>query len=112
MVEKSESFSLEETNWYERRTGQGAAPPPIMGSTLLRKRTATSLNLGEHTKTTRRHSFDFLEKPDEKFEGGLVPKKHHWYYGYFVFSFISLIACLVTLWAEPPFGKISTLFCI
>ena len=123
MAEKTEeSFSLEETSWYRRESSnncfqesnnerqddstQGKPPPSPIRSTTLRKRTTTSLNLGERTKTARRHSFEFLEKSDEKLEGGLVPKKTHWYYGYFIFSFISLIACIVTLWAEPPIGKI------
>lgn len=122
MAEKTESFSLEETAWYRESSNnncfqesnnerqddstQGKPPSPIR-STTLRKRTTTSLrNLGERTKIARRHSFEFLEKSDEKLEGGLVPKKTHWYYGYFVFSFISLIACIVTLWAEPPIGKL------
>ena len=119
MAEKTESFSLEETAWYressnnncfqesnnERQDDSTQGKPPR--STTLRKRTTTSLrNLGERTKIARRHSFEFLEKSDEKLEGGLVPKKTHWYYGYFVFSFISLIACIVTLWAEPPIGKL------
>ena len=48
-------------------------------------------------------SYDFLEKDKKIDQGSLLPNTK-WWYGFFVFSVISLIACIVTLWAPYPIG--------
>lgn len=48
-------------------------------------------------------SYDFLEK-DKKIDHGSLLPSTKWWHGFFVFSVISLIACIVTLWASYPIG--------
>ena len=52
-------------------------------------------------------NYDFLTPKEQRrqdvTEGSLLPRSK-WWHGIFFFSFVSLIACLVTLWAPYPYG--------
>jgi hypothetical protein len=62
---------------------------------------------GQQHQLTRRPSqppnYDFLSNQEEEGEGSLLPTAK-WWHGIFFFSFLSLIACAVTLWAPYPIG--------
>lgn len=50
-------------------------------------------------------TYDFLQKEHEAKEGGgSIRPATKWWHGVFIFSFISMIACIITLWAPYPFG--------
>jgi len=60
-------------------------------------------NGASNTNSSGMTSYDFLEK-DKKIDQGSILPNTKWWYGFFVFSMISLIACIVTLWAPYPIG--------
>mmetsp|Transcript_57970 Transcript_57970/g.122952 ORF Transcript_57970/g.122952 Transcript_57970/m.122952 type:complete len:166 (-) Transcript_57970:697-1194(-) len=48
-------------------------------------------------------NYDFLQKDEDKDEGSLRPGAK-WWHGVFFFSLISMLACIITLWAPDPTG--------
>ena len=71
------------------------------GSTIRRRR---GLNRWSKHSVRPTVSYNFLEVQDEKYDHGLLPRKTKWWHGYFFFSVVALIACIVTLWAPYPMG--------
>jgi hypothetical protein len=49
-------------------------------------------------------TYDFLTKEEEDQEGGSLRPGAKWWHGVFVFSLISMLACVITLWAPYPIG--------
>ena len=64
------------------------------------------------TKKTRLPTYSFLEKDrkDSSKEDRVSIPKTSWWQGVFFFSIISFIACVVTLWAPYPIGKLKPAF--
>ena len=63
------------------------------------------------TKKTRLPTYSFLEKDrSSSKEDRLSIPKTSWWHGVFFFSVISFIACIVTLWAPYPIGKLKSAF--
>lgn len=52
------------------------------------------------------HEYDFLTAEEKKQdqEGGSLRPGAKWWHGVFVFSLISMLACIITLWAPYPIG--------
>ena len=49
-------------------------------------------------------TYDFLQKDNEGKEGGSLRPNAKWWHGVFFFSLISMLACIITLWAPYPLG--------
>ncbi len=50
-------------------------------------------------------TYDFLQKEDDAKEGGgIIRPATKWWHGVFIFSLISMLACIITLWAPYPIG--------
>ena len=49
-------------------------------------------------------TYDFLQKDNEGKEGGSLRPNAKWWHGVFFFSLISMLACIITLWAPYPIG--------
>ncbi len=77
-----------------------------IGSTIRRRRglntESDSIRMKRGVRPTV--NYNFLEVQDEKYDHGLLPRKTKWWHGYFFFSVVALIACIVTLWAPYPTG--------
>ena len=98
----------------------GGASSKLDLSFSLRARTRRSHKAGRQSKGKKgpsrldlSHSlrrlppnYDFLRKDDEHREGGsLLPGAGaKWWHAVFGFSLVSLLACVVTLWAPYPYG--------
>ena len=68
-------------------------------SSLFRKDTNGNRRSIRHLPT-----YDFLRKDNDKKEGRSLLPNGKWWHTVFLFSLISMIACILTLWLPYPFG--------
>ena len=66
----------------------------------------TKNTISERGSKSFRHlpTYDFLQKDNEGKEGGSLRPNAKWWHGVFFFSLISMLACIITLWAPYPIG--------
>jgi len=66
----------------------------------------TSATAGGQPSSTSLPNYDFLKKEDDAKQsyGGSIRPATKWWHGVFIFSLISMLACIVTLWAPYPIG--------
>lgn len=82
----------------------------VVGAALRRRLAAVRRSTADSLPPPRPRkevSYDFLERADQKLDDNLQPTRTRgflWWHGYFLFSLVALVACLVTLWAPYPVG--------
>ena len=76
------------------------------GSVLFRRKEnkATFNNDGKEKNVGQLPTYDFLSKQDEEKEESSLQAGRKWWHGVFFFSVVSMLACIITLWAPYPYG--------
>lgn len=71
-------------------------------------RSTSDLSSSERSRIRRSFrslpNYDFLQKNNEENEGSSLLPNAKWWHGVFIFSSISALACLISLWATYPIG--------
>lgn len=69
----------------------------------MRSKKETSIDdLEKQSLTGQLPNYDFLTDSDK--ERSSLKANHHWWHGVFVLSLLSMVACIITLWAPYPIG--------
>jgi len=71
--------------------------------TQMRSKKESSIDdVEKQSLTGQLPNYDFLTDSDK--ERGSLKAGHHWWHGVFILSLVSMVACIITLWAPYPIG--------
>ena len=111
----SRSLSRRRSSLFKKNNDRDSVPgidDSMRSNGSTRRSSRTFRNLYKNTTSERRNSksfrhlptYDFLQKDNEGKEGGSLRPNAKWWHGVFFFSLISMLACIITLWAPYPIG--------
>ena len=111
----SRSLSRRRSSLFKKKNDRDSVPgidDSMRSDGSTRRGSRTLRNLYKNTTSERRNSksfrhlptYDFLQKDNEGKEGGSLRPNAKWWHGVFFFSLISMLACIITLWAPYPIG--------